>query len=177
MHPRSQEILTCLECELSALRQAVDGIPPERRSERPAPNRWSVAEVLEHLAAVEKSIVKACTRQLAAARESGLSQESDTSSVLDQLPIADVANRDRAVEAPERLHPRGNDADAAWREIEAARARLIEFVNASDGLALGQVSFPHPALGSLNLYQWLLFAAGHHARHAAQIREIAQQLP
>jgi hypothetical protein len=45
-----------------------------------------------------------------------------------------------------------------------------------DGLALSQVGFPHPALGTLNLYQWLLFSAGHHARHAAQIREIATQL-
>jgi uncharacterized damage-inducible protein DinB len=177
MHPRTQEILFCLEHELAGLRTAVATVAPDRRAERPGPDRWSVAEVLEHLAMVDNSIAKACTRQLATARESGLPPESDTFSVLESLPIAELANRERVLPAPERLRPKGIDADAAWREIETARARLLEFVHASDGLALGQVSFPHPALGPLNLYQWLLFVAGHHARHAAQIREIAQQLP
>jgi hypothetical protein len=176
MHPRTEEILACLESELAGLRRAVDTVPPERRGERPAPDRWSVAEVLEHLAMVENSVLKACARQLATARESGLPQESDVSPVRPLLPPEEVAKRDRALPAPERLRPKGMEAAAAWTEIETVRARLIEFMHASDGLALGQVSFPHPALGSLNLYQWLLFAAGHHARHAAQIREIARQL-
>jgi hypothetical protein len=60
--------------------------------------------------------------------------------------------------------------------LERTRAHFLEFVQSCDGLALGEVSFAHPALGPLNVYQWLLFAAGHHARHAAQIREIGQQL-
>lgn len=176
MHPRIQEILNCLDTELAGLRSAVGTVPLERRGDRPASDRWSVAEVLEHLAMVENSVVKACSRQLAAAREAGLPQESETTPIIQSLPIERVANRDRVWPAPERLHPKGIDASAAWTEIEGARARLIEFVRSSDGLALGQVSFPHPALGTLNLYQWLLFAAGHHARHAAQIREIAEQL-
>jgi hypothetical protein len=74
------------------------------------------------------------------------------------------------------LAPRGMDATTAWSEIEATRTRLKDFVRSCDGVALAQISFSHPALGNLNLYQWLLFAAGHHARHAAQIREIREQL-
>jgi hypothetical protein len=175
MHPRTQEILTCLDTELAGLRTAVDSVAPARRGERPAPDRWSVAEVLEHLAMVENAVLKACARQLDAARAAGLPAESETTPILPSLPPERVADRERAWTAPDRLVPKGIDADAAWREIEGARARLIDFVHASDGLALGQVSFPHPILGALNVYQWLLFAAGHHARHAAQIREIARQ--
>jgi hypothetical protein len=47
-------------------------------------------------------------------------------------------------------------------------------VLAGDGLAIGGVSFPHVYLGTLNLYQWVAFAAAHEFRHAAQVREIAQ---
>ena len=176
MHPRTQEILDCLDAEFDTLRAAVATVPPERRNDRPAPERWSVAEVLEHLAIVEKSVLKVCARQLAAAREAGLPQESETTSILDSLPVAKIANRARVLSAPELVRPRGMDAADAWSEIEATRARLTEYVKSCDGLALGQVSFPHPAFGPLNLYQWLLFAAGHHARHAAQIREIGLQL-
>jgi hypothetical protein len=177
MHPRLQEISVCLDRELAALRAAVDAVPVDRRSERPGPDRWSVAEVLEHLAMVEKSVLKACARQLAAARETGLPAETETTSVVPSLPPERVANREQVIAAPERLRPTGVDAATAWTRIEAIRAELQEFVRGCDGLALAQVSFPHPALGPLNLYQWLLFAAGHHARHAAQIREIGSQLP
>jgi hypothetical protein len=148
----------------------------ERRGERPSPDRWSVAEVLEHLALVENAVLKACTRQLAAARDAGLPAETESTSVLASLPPERVAVRDRPIVAPSGLHPKGVTAEAAWADIEQTRARFNEFVRSCDGLALGRVSFPHPAFGPLDLYQWLLFAAGHHARHAAQIREIAQQL-
>jgi hypothetical protein len=39
-------------------------------------------------------------------------------------------------------------------------------------MALCEVSAPHPAVGSLNGYQWFLFLAAHEGRHTAQIREI-----
>lgn len=176
MHSRIQEILVCLDDELAGLRAALDQVPPELRNRRPAAERWSVAEVLEHLAIVEKAVLKVCTRQLAAAREQGLPQEAETTAIRQTLPPEHVARRERPLVAPDAVAPKGMDAAAAWGEIEATRARFVEFVKSCDGLALAQVSFPHPAMGTLNMYQWFLFAAGHHARHAAQIREIAQQL-
>lgn len=176
MHPRIEEVLQCLDTELSGLRAAVESVPRDRRSDRPTPDRWSVAEVLDHLARVERSVLRACEQQLAAARESGLPEESETSSIRELMPPERVANRDRPLVSPERLLPKDNDAKAAWAQIEAVRERFCGFVISCDGLALSQVGFPHPALGTLNLYQWLLFSAGHHARHAAQIREIASQL-
>ena len=177
MHTRTQEILDCLDAELASLRAAVDAIPEERRSERPSPDRWSVAEVLEHLAVVERAMLKVCSRQFAKAREAGLPEETETTSILQLLPVAYVANRERVLKSPDPLVPKGMSAETAWRELENTRTQFREFVRSCDGLALGRVSFPHPAFGDLNLYQWLLFAAGHHARHAAQIREIAAQLP
>lgn len=172
---RVQEVLSCLDAEMAALREAVDAVPAHRRSERPSPERWSVAEVLEHVAMVENTVLKACSRQLAAARDS-LPPETETTSVRASLPPERVANRDRILAAPDLLQPKGMDAAAAWADVERARARFREFVQSCEGLAIGQVAFPHPVFGPLDMYQWLLFAAGHHARHAAQIRELAEQL-
>jgi hypothetical protein len=176
MHPRTQEILSCLDTELAGLRGAIEAVPAMRRDERPAPDRWSVAEVLEHLVMVERAVLKACARQLAAAREAGLAEETDATSIVQAMPPDRVANRERRLVAPDMLHPKGITATEAWTQLEATRAQFRHFVVSCDGLALGQIAFAHPTLGTLNLYQWLLFAAGHHARHAAQIREIAQQL-
>jgi hypothetical protein len=176
MHTRTEEILCCLDTELAGLRAAVDAVPVDRRGERPGPDRWSVAEVIEHLVMVERAVMKACSKQVAAARERGLPAETETTSILHLLPPARVANRERQLIAPEMLRPKGGDAVTAWADLELTRQAFREFVTTCDGLALGEVSFAHPSLGTLNLYQWLFFAAGHHARHAAQIREIAQQL-
>ena len=176
MHARLREVIECLDGEFAALRDAVDSVPLGRRNERPAADRWSVAEVLEHLAAVERTILKVCTRQLSAAREAGLGAETETTSIRAGMPPERVANRERPLVSPPTLVPRGMDAEAAWAEVALTRAQFVDFVKTCDGLAIGQISFPHPAFGNLDMYQWLLFAAGHHARHAAQIREIALQL-
>ena len=176
MQARIAEVLDCLDAEITALRTAVDSVPAGARHARPADDRWSVAEVLEHLAMVESAVLKACARQLAAAREGGLAEESASTPIRQTLPPEAVANRERRLLAPANVAPAAVDADTAWEHVESVRGRFREFVVSCDGLALGEVSFPHPALGSLNLYQWFLFAAGHHARHAAQIREIGQQL-
>ena len=107
----------------------------------------------------------------------GLGSETAGTPIRHTLPPEAVANRERRLTSPPNLLPSGVAADAAWNEVESVRQKFRELVVSSDGLALDEVSFPHPAFGPLNLYQWFLFAAGHHARHAAQIREIAQQLP
>lgn len=174
MHPRIEEILACLDTHRAELRAAFDAVPAALRTARPAPDRWSAAEILEHVALVEHTVLQSCTRQLAAARAAGLPAETDTSSVIGSLPPERIANRRRPVSAPDGLTPKGMDPEAAWADVEAVRARLREFIVSCDGLALGQVTFPHPFLGPLTLYQWLLFAAGHHARHADQLRELGR---
>src|SRR5688500_7397621 len=154
MHSRITEILACLDTQMADFRAAIEAVPVARRGVRPSADRWSVAETIEHVALTERLITKACTRQLTAARAAGLAVETATASVLSSLPIEAVASRESRLSAPERLVPAGIDADAALHELEAARAAFREFIASCDGLALGQVSFPHPSLGPLNMYQW-----------------------
>ena len=49
-------------------------------------------------------------------------------------------------------------------------------IERAEGRALDQVKKPHPVLGELDGYGWISFVASHEARHAAQIREISEQL-
>ena len=66
---------------------------------------------------------------------------------------------------------------AARLDEAVGLARAIDLDVVESGLvALGDIRHAHPALGEMNLYQWALWIAGHEARHAAQVREIAAQL-
>jgi hypothetical protein len=60
--------------------------------------------------------------------------------------------------------------------LDAVRGQLLEAIAGSDGKAVGALSFPHPSLGNFDYYQWVLFTAGHEARHTEQILEVRAAL-
>jgi uncharacterized damage-inducible protein DinB len=177
MNPRLEEVLNYLDTERRALREAVELVPAELRDQQPGPDRWSVAEVLQHLVIIEKRIGIGMAKWVADAKAGGVGPEVETSSVLNSLDLALIADRSRRRNAPEEVRPnRELDAAAAWTALEQARAALRAGVMPGDGLALGQVVQTHPVLGPINLYQWLLFVGAHETRHTSQVREIAAEL-
>lgn len=177
MHPRSEEVLNYLDARRKELRDAIDSIPLSARNTEPTANQWSVAQVLDHLTIVDKRVAAGVGKWIADARGTGLAQETETTSVAGTIPNEKITDRSRKVEAPEEIRPRTDvDAETAWAELEQARAKLLAAFLTGDGLALGQVVQPHPVLGPINIYQWMLFCASHEARHTLQIREIAEQL-
>jgi hypothetical protein len=177
VHPRTSEVLRHLDTQHQRLRKAVDSVPRARREVKPSPERWSVAEVIEHLSIVETRIERVFAKKLDEARAAGLGPERDASSVLGAFDMDRVLDRTRRITAAEAALPSGKlDADAAWEALERARETLCASVRASDGLALGEVIHPHPVLGPINLYQWIAFVGGHEARHAAQVLELRELL-
>jgi uncharacterized damage-inducible protein DinB len=177
MHPRIQEVMDYLDTTRSALTNTVDSVAPESRDKRPAEDRWSVAEVLEHLAIIEGRIAQLAAGKLAAARAAGLGPETETSAVLDTVNRARILDRSHRATAPDMVQPRSeHDATAALSALQQSRADLRSALVANDGLALGEVTHEHPVMGVINLYQWIIFVGAHEARHTEQIKEIAQEL-
>jgi hypothetical protein len=177
MHPRTQELLRHLDTQHDRLRAAVESVPRARREAKPSAERWSVAEVLEHLSIVETRIERVFTKRLAEARAAGLGPERDATPVVGTIDMDRVLDRTRRITAAEAALPTGKlDADAAWAAVERARDTLCNAVRDSDGLALADVIHPHPVFGPINLYQWVAFVGGHEARHAAQVMELRELL-
>jgi uncharacterized damage-inducible protein DinB len=177
MHPRIEEVINYLDTERTALREAIELVPPALRDQSPGTDRWSVAQVLQHLVMIEKRIGMGMTKWVADARAGGVGPETETSSVMDSLPLQAIADRSQRRSAPEEVRPQGDtDAESAWAALEQARATLRAAFLAGDGLALSEVQQPHPVLGPINLYQWILFVGSHETRHTAQVREIAAEL-
>lgn len=177
MHSRLEEVLTYLDTQRAALLEAVNLVPAEMRDQKPAPDRWSVAQVLEHLLMIEKRVGMGVTKWVSDARAAKLGPETETSSVMASLPLELIVDRSQRRNAPEDVQPRGEiDAASAWTALEKARASLRAGALVGDGLALGEVIQKHPVLGPINIYQWLLFVGSHEGRHTAQVVEIAADL-
>ena len=177
MHPRIQEVLAHLDASDAEFKRAVAAVPPELRDRRPGPNRWSVQEVVEHVSLVEGRVSAMLIDELNRVREAGLETDKDTSPVLPTFDVARVIDRSHPLVAGEATLPRGDvDAEAGTKTFDQHRQALRNAVLAADGLALGEVALPHRIFGQLNLYQWIVFAGSHEARHAGQVREIAESL-
>jgi hypothetical protein len=173
MHPRTTELLAYLDTQRAGLREAFERVPRDQRDRKPAPDRWSAANVVEHLAIVEGRIAGRFAGLIAEARANGHAAESSTDPILPTIDMTRVTDRSGRINAPDPIQPTGLAADAAWAALETSRAALHDTMKAGDGLALGTITSPHPLFGPMPLYQWYAFLGAHEARHAAQIREIA----
>jgi hypothetical protein len=177
MHPRVEEVLNYLDTERAALAEALELVPPTLRDQSPGTDRWSVAQVLQHLVMIETRIGRGVNKWLDDARKAGLGPETETASVLNSLPLQLIIDRTNRRNAPDEVRPQGKfDAASAWTAMAQTRADLRASAIGADGLALSEVIQPHPVLGPINLYQWLLFVGSHEARHTDQVREIAAEL-
>ena len=172
MHPRIQQVLTHLDSTRASLLTAANEIPESSRDQRPATDRWSVAEVLQHLAMVERRVTGVLKEKLAEARNGGLGTDAESTPLVPTFDWAALNDRSAPLSAPEGAIPeRGVTAVKALTELSASRSALRELVIGADGEDLSAVVAPHRRFGPLDAYQWLLFVGWHEGRHADQVRE------
>jgi len=171
MHPRTSELLRHLDEHRMVLHQAFAAVPAALRERKPAPDRWSVAEVLEHLGIVEQRVAKMLGDGLRAAQADGpLPPDPDHGAILPTIDAELVLDRERTVMARAAVQPRsGSSAEVAWNVLQESRQALRGVVLAADGLRTDAIRAPHPFLGELTFHQWIAFVGLHESRHAAQI--------
>jgi hypothetical protein len=172
MHTHLTEVLSRLDGARAALRGALDAIPAPLQQQRPAPDRWSAAEVIEHLTLVERIFGGRIVNAIDAAR-SGLAPEAHPRAALPDAVEQRMGDRVNKRQAPETAQPTGTvDVAAGWAALESNHRNLRAALNTCDGLALSQVTLDHPFFGTMTVYQWVELMAAHEGRHTEQIREI-----
>src|SRR6476646_1575444 len=177
MHPRLTELINYIDRTQRELSATLRNIPEDQRRTPPSRGRWSVTDVIEHLALIDQRLAGRFTTWIADARARGIPPEEDASPILPAINTARVLDRSLRAVAPEPGRPTGQRTfDEAWGAFKEARAGAKRALEAADGLALGQIVHPHPMLGPLTMYEWIAFVGGHTARHTAQIVEIGAGL-
>ena len=125
-----------------------------------------MAECLEHITVTEGFILGNINKTLQQAAAASVPSFGDDGIV--QM----VADRSTRINAPEILIPTGRwPHDRLLAEFRLARGRSFDFA-ATTETQLRHYSFPHPMLGPLDCYQWLLLIGAHGERHRAQAEEV-----
>jgi len=155
----------------AALVGELQGLSEKQLTFQPAPGKWSIGEILDHLCLAERSITRVLSKILQQAAGRGLIYELGT---MEPLPHQiDLATYNLPADAPEFVRPLPDRAlEQLLAALEESRARLLEVASRADGRVVGSVTIQHFQLGELHFYQWLALEAAHENKHLAQIRPI-----
>jgi len=147
---------------------AVRGLSDAQLKFKAGPDRWSIAEVVEHLAIAEELMTNTVLPGLPNAPAPAADRNAKQ---IDDLILAKVPDRTEKFKAPEAIVPTGRwSPEQALQHFSTSRKQTIEAVKSTSGLR-DHVA-PHPALGPLDGYQWALGDAAHTERHTKQILEV-----
>lgn len=148
---------------------ATAGLSEAQWNFKPAPDKWSIAQVVEHIAAAEDFLMGMVTAQVMKAppRPPG-----DDVKAIDDMVVAKVPDRSHKAQAPEPLKPtnRFGSPQASLKHFTEARAQTEDFVKTHNDLR--EHAIDSPMGKKLDGYEWVLFVAGHSERHTKQINEV-----
>ncbi|WP_321477502.1 DinB family protein [uncultured Paludibaculum sp.] len=148
--------------------EATKGLSDAQLKFKAGPDRWSIGEVLEHIALSEGFFLETITKKIMQAPAGKPDRDIKAG---DKLVLAAIVDRSHKAQAPGPLTPTGR-----WSPREStdqflkARARTAEFLRSTEGLRDHVVDSP---IGQpLDAYQWVLFSSAHSERHTRQILEV-----
>lgn len=164
-----QRAIESLNSTKQVLLDAVAGVSDNQAHWRPAADRWSILEYVEHLAIADDELIALVRRCLdTPAHHETEEERRERQNKIRATPIPRGVNR-----APEVMRPKARFASLgeAVAAFLAARERTLEFARTTQEDLRSHFS-PHPVLGPMDGYQWLVGNAHHVETHAGHIREL-----
>ena len=174
IYTRVADIYKAIDETRERLYKRVEGLNQEQARARRDANAWSATEIVEHLTIMEDRLVRMMKVMLTKAE--GASAKSDRATVkIKPFSLDEFVARSRNEKyiAPEAVRPSGSvrlaDLLVRLRQSRVELRALRPRIEATD---LSAVTYPHPAFGPLNCYQWLAFIGLHEERHLRQLESV-----
>jgi hypothetical protein len=162
--------LKYLESTKKQILEATKGLSDAQWNFKAGPDRWSIAQVMEHIAIAEDFIRGNIADNVMKAPAPDMTGRDVQK--IDAGVLAMVPDRSHKVTAPEPIQPKnqfGSPA-ASIQHFMDSRAKTEAFLEDTPDLRLHATDSP---LGvKLDAYEWVLFLGAHSERHLKQILEV-----
>jgi hypothetical protein len=158
-----------LESTRQGVQDATQGLSAAQWTFKPAPDRWSIAEVTEHIAAAEDFLRGMVIEKVMAAPARPAGEDVVA---IDEMVLKMIPDRSHKADAPDPLRPtnRFGSPEASLKHFAEARATTEDFLTKTPDLRAHAIDSP---MGKkLDAYEWILFIAAHSDRHTKQILEV-----
>jgi uncharacterized damage-inducible protein DinB len=162
------ETIELLQQSEQELLRAIEGLSDQQWTFKPGADRWSVAEVLEHIVLAEALLFETAVKSLDSQPHAKWDTIVNKTAVIRKA----IPDRSRKVDAPAAIKPQQALTRAALlARFKEQRAKVTAYVRDTDRPLKAHTS-PNPFFGDLNAHQWLLYIPLHHLRHNQQILEV-----
>ncbi len=153
------------------LMKAIEKLSEAQWKFKPAPEKWSVGEVAEHIVLAEGLLFAMVEKAMA--DKPNAEWETKTKGKTELLERI-LVNRTGRAQAPEQIVPSGKlSRDEVIAKFKEVRARTNKFAsNFDQPLKDHTADHMFPVFGTLNGYQWLIYVPLHNIRHNQQINEV-----
>ena len=148
---------------------SVAGLSEAQLNFKPALEKWSIAEVAEHIVLSEPSIFQAAEGAI----KSPAREKMADPGKIDEKILTVVPNRTIKAAAPEALRPHQQfkTTAAAIYFFKSERDQHNEVLERDPGRP-ARAFFQQSSLGDIDAFQWILFMSAPTERHVAQINEV-----
>lgn len=150
---------------------AVEKLSDAQWNWKAAPEKWSVAECVEHIMLAESTLMAQAEKALAAPPNPDWAEKTKGKAEFIERVMV---KRQGKAQAPEAIVPMGKIARAElMKKLREARARTLKFAETTQlSLKAHTSEHPFPVFGTLNAYQWVIYIPLHNIRHNQQIAEV-----
>jgi hypothetical protein len=161
--------LQYLEATKAILLEATKGLSEAQWNFKPAPDRWSVAQVMEHIAVSEDFIRDNLVKEKVMVSPHG--QPDRDVKKLDEAVMTMIPDRTHKVQAQEAVLPRNRfgSPEESLKHFLESRATTEQYLKTTAGLRDHVMDGP---VGKMDGYEFILFIAAHCERHTKQIEEV-----
>ncbi len=161
--------LQYLESTKKNILEATAGLSQAQWNFKPAPNRWSIAQVMEHIAASEDFIGGNLLKDRVMVAPPG--EPGRDVKQIDQAVVTKIPDRTQKAQAPEPLVPtnRFGSPEGSLKHFVESRAATEQFLRTATGLREHVMNGP---VGNMDGYEFILFIGAHSERHTKQINEV-----
>ncbi len=160
--------LQYLESTKQDVLDATKGLSTAQWNFKPGPDRWSIAECMEHIAAAEDFIRDNIANNV---MKAPAAPNRDVVAI-DAAIIENVPARKTKVQAPESIKPtnRFGSPRGSIQHFVESRATTEEFLKTTPGLR--DHAADSPVGTKWDGYEFILLIAAHSERHTNQIKEV-----
>ncbi len=161
--------LAYLESTKKGVLDATKGLSEAQWNFKPASDKWSVAECVEHIAAAEDLIRG---MDMDKVMKAPAAPGRDTAKI-DAGIMAMIPDRSHKAQAPDELKPtnRFGSPEGSLKHFVESRTTTENFLKDTPDLRAHAVDSPMGG-PKVDAYEWVLFVAAHSQRHTKQIEEV-----
>jgi len=163
------DILAWQERARERFAAAVAPVSDAQANFRSSENEWTIAEIAEHVGIVNGSMLRVTHKLLKQAEAGARPAPADLQ--LDYTFTAD--NPPPKFQAPDGVRPKGGvSIPEALANIQTSVDGFVEIRSRLEAVDLSEPLFPHPALGPISAYRWMILLGEHQDLHRPQIERI-----